>query len=77
MNISNGDKKMVEMVMGNIHIGKSGMYVARYWLTRVKKFEAKKHIKMDKIFKKQLIKYALECHNANFTEYCFVMGGIK
>ena len=65
--ILEGDRRMIFMIMGSVHVGKSNWHVARYWL---KRFKAQpKHIRFE------IAKEALACHRSNQDEYHSVMTG--
>jgi len=63
-----GDFTMIRMIQGGIHVGKSEMWVARYWLSRFKRSERGiRHI---------AARYGLKVHRENIVTYRDVMGGI-
>ena len=63
-----GDFTMIRMIQGGIHVGKSGMWVARYWLKRFKRSErGVRHI---------AVRYGLKVHRENRKLYRYVTGSI-
>jgi len=63
------DKAMIRMIMGNIHVGKSEMWVARYWL--------KREAKHPKALRFEVARYGLTVHKRNGDQYRYVTGGIR
>jgi len=63
-----GDFTMIRMIQGGIHVGKSRMWVARYWLERFKRSERGiRHI---------AARYGLKVHKENREIYRYVTGSI-
>lgn len=69
--IDSGDKAMINMIMGNIHVGKSEMWVARYWLKRGRFLHIAKALRFE------IARYGLKVHSENRGLYSYVMGGVK
>jgi len=65
--INKGDRQMIFMIQSSVHVGKSNLHVARYWLKRFKK--QPKHIRFE------IAKEGLACHLLNKQEYESVMLG--
>ena len=66
--LNGADKTMIQMIQGNIHVGKSDMWVARYWLKRSR-------VKFKKAVRFAIARYALNVHHGNQDDYHFAMGG--
>ena len=64
-----GDKRMIEMVMGKVHVSKSNMYVARMWFAR-------KGIRLyNRRVRHAVVRHALKVHADHFRTYARVMAG--
>lgn len=69
--INAGDRAMIQMIMGNIHVGKSEMWVARYWLKRGLKTKIAKGLRFE------IARHGLKVHRENVDLFRHVTGGIR
>ena len=72
--LSEGDKALIRMIQSNIHVGKSDMYVARYWLKRAQGFGPYKG-HSNKRIRFAIAREGLKCHHSNQDIYHQAMGG--
>ena len=67
--LGGGDKAMIRMVLGNVHVGTPDAEVRAEWEKRSDK------AKVSPCVRKKVVAYALKCHHDNPREYSSVMGG--
>ena len=65
--MSSGDKAMIRMIMGRVHVGTPDGEVAREWNERAAAY--------DRSTRKAVMRYALKVHHQNGTLYHRVMTG--
>ena len=69
--INNGDRAMIQRAMGDIHVGKSELWVARYWLKRGLKAKLAKGLRFE------IARHGLKVHRENGDLFRYVTGGIR
>ena len=77
--LTRADKYMIRQIQGDIHVGKSDMYVARYWLKRASYVPLgygpyKGH--KSKLIRFAIVREGLKCHHDNQGIYRYVTGSI-
>ena len=72
--LSTGDRAMIRMIQGSIHVSKSNMYVARYWLKRTQGFGPYK-VHSSKCLRFAIAREGLKCYHSNQDIYHQAMGG--
>ena len=65
--LTEGDKALIEHIVGSIHVSRSNVSVAKMWLKRCRTSPRE--------LSHEAARYAIECHVANRSLYLYVMRG--